>query len=80
MILFQIGYNISNIQFDLKKKIQTLIDSNNKINAMTLPYILKIDFQVCQTNIGAQIIDNSSFEIFEIVLASFQIENKLERA
>lgn len=47
---------------------------------MTLVYILKLGFQVCQTNIRAQKIDGSIFETFRMVLTSFQVENKLEKA
>lgn len=46
---------------------------------MILVYILKLDFQVYYTNIKAQKIDDSIFKIFKIVLASFQIKNKLKK-
>ena len=38
---------------------------------MTLGYALKLGLKVRPTNVGAQKIDNSIFETFEIVLASF---------
>ena len=47
---------------------------------MTLVYALKLGFQVSCTNIKAQKIDGSIFKTFEIVLASFQMEDKLGKA
>lgn len=41
--------------------------------------MLTLGFQVCQTNIKAQQIDSSTFKIFKMILASFQIENNLKR-
>lgn len=52
-------------------KVQALIDSNNEINAMTLAYAAKLGFKICLSNVGVQMIDGSTFETFEIVLASF---------
>ena len=42
-------------------------------------YILKLGPKICLTNIRTQKIDDFIFETFEIVLASFQVENKLGR-
>ena len=42
-------------------------------------YILKLGLKIRLTNVKAQKIDGSTFETFEIVLASFQIENTLEK-
>lgn len=60
-------------------KIQALIDSRNEVNAMTPIYASKLDLKVCFTNVGAQKIDDSTFEIFEIVLASFEIKENLRK-
>lgn len=43
-------------------------------------YTLKLDLKVRHTDIGAQKIDASTFKIFEIVLANFQVENIFGRA
>lgn len=45
---------------------------------MTLVYILELGFQIYYINIQTQKIDNSTFKMFKIVLASFQVENKLK--
>ena len=47
---------------------------------MTPVYAAKLDLKVRKTNIGAQKIDGSTFETFEMVLADFQMEDKLGRA
>ena len=82
MLLFWIKFFIFVIQFSLKKnKIQAkaLINFGNKKNFITPRYTSKLGLKVYHTNIGAQKIDGSIFEIFEIVLANFQVENKLEK-
>lgn len=39
-------------------------------------YILKLDFQVYSSNVGAQIINISILSIFKIALSSFKVKNK----
>ena len=63
-----------------KNEVQALIDFGNKVNAMTPEYTLKLTLKVCRTDVRAQKINGSTFETFEMVLASFQVEDKLERA
>ena len=60
--------------------IRALVDLGSEVNAMTPTYIAKLDLKVRKTNIGAQKIDGSTFETFGMVLAGFQIEDKLGRA
>ena len=60
--------------------VKALIDSGNKFNTITSEYTLKLGFQVYYTNIGAQKIDSSILKMFGMVLASFQVMNKLGRA
>ena len=47
---------------------------------MTLRYTSKLGLKVCFTNVGMQRIDSSTLKTFEIVLASLNVKNKLERA
>ena len=47
---------------------------------MILGYASKLDLKVYPTNGGAQKINDSNLEMFEIVLASFQVEDKLKKA
>ena len=60
--------------------VQTLINFNNKVNAITLGYVLKLDLKVRLTNVRVHKIEGSNFKMFEIVLASFQVKNKLKKA
>lgn len=53
------------------KKIKALINFASKINVMMLAYTLQLDLKVCHNNIKISKIDNSTLNIFAIVLASF---------
>ena len=63
-----------------KTQVQALIDSGSKVNAMAPAYASKLGLKVYPTNVGAQKIDGSTLETFGMVLASFQVEDKLRRA
>lgn len=52
----------------------------SKINAISPTYVAKLILKVRHINIGAQKINGSTLKTFEIVLASFQVEDKLGRA
>ena len=47
---------------------------------MTLAYASKLGLKVHPTNVKAQKIDGSTLKTFGIVLASFQVKDKLGRA
>ena len=57
-----------------------MINSGNDVNAMTSGYALKLGLKVRLTNDGAQKIDDFTLETFGMVLASFQVEDKLKKA
>lgn len=61
-------------------EIQALINSRSKVNVMTLAYISKLGLKVWSTNMRAQKINNSTLKIFGMVLANFQINNKLRKS
>ena len=67
------------VQFQKDKKaiIWVLIDSDSKVNAMTLAYAKQLGLQVQTTDVWAQKIDNSLLRTFEMVIAGFQVEDKL---
>lgn len=54
-------------QKDNENKMQALINSGNELNAITQAYILKLSFQVCRIDVGAQKIDSSILKTFRIV-------------
>ena len=47
---------------------------------MTLVYASRLGFQNRDINVKAQKIDSSTLQTFGMVLASFQVENKLKKA
>lgn len=53
---------------------------DSEINAITIAYITKLGLKVCRINVRTQNINSFSLEIFKMVLASFQIKNKLRKA
>lgn len=65
---------------DKESNIQVLIYFGRKVNTMTSAYAAKLVLKVCFINVRVQKIDNLIFKTIEIVLASFQIQNKLEKA
>ena len=59
--------------------VRALIDSDNKVIAITPAYALKVGLKLYHTNIGAHKIDGCILKTFEIVLISFQVEDKIGR-
>lgn len=47
---------------------------------MTLIYMSKLGFSAQYTNVKTQKIVSSIFQTFEMILASFQIEDKLKKS
>ena len=60
-------------------KTRALIDSSSEVNAMTPAYAAKLGLRVRETDIRAQKIDGSILNTFGMVLADFQVEDKLDR-
>lgn len=60
-------------------KVQALLNFGNKVKAMTPAYAANLGLKVWSTNVRAQKIDDSIFKTFGMVLASFQIKDKLRR-
>lgn len=61
-------------------KIQAPINSDSQINFITLTYISKVGFKVCQTDVEAQIINGSIISIFRMLLANIYIKDKFRKA
>lgn len=54
-----------------KFPIETLIDSNSKINAMQPSVVTKIDLGIYKTNVSTLKIDDSKLKTYEMVIAMF---------
>ena len=59
--------------------VRVLINSDSEFNAMTPVYVSKLGFKIYFIDVKAQKIDGSTLKIFGLVLASFQMDDKLER-
>ena len=80
MILGQVPYIHYPVQFQKDKEvIKALIDSSNKVNAMTPAYAKQLGLQIRKTGVGAQKIDGLLLWTFGKVIAGFQVEDKLGR-
>ena len=66
------------VQFQ-EKQIRALLNSNSEINAMNPNFAQKLGLKIWKTNVGAQKIDSSTLEIFEMIIIDFQIEGKTNR-
>ena len=64
-------YYLLRFRKDNQNKVQALINSGSKVNMMTPAYASKLGLQVCQTKVGAQKINASILETFEMILTSF---------
>ena len=57
-----------------------MLNSVSEVNAMTLAYATYLGLKVRITNVGVQKIDRFSLAIYGIVIAAFQVVNKLGRS
>ena len=83
MVLKCVFYIYYLVQFKKNRKetqVQALIVSSSKVNAMIPAYASRLYLRVCHTNVRAQKIDGFIFQTFRMVLADFQVEDKLGRA
>ena len=56
-----------------------MLNSGSEVNAKSLNFAWKLGLKVWKTNVGAQKIDSSALETFEMVIANFQVEDKANR-
>ena len=66
------------VQFQ-EEQVRALLDSGSEVNAMNPDYAWKQGLKIRKTNIGAQKIDGSALETFEMVIADSQVEDKASR-
>ena len=67
------------IQFykDKNKDVLALLNFESEVNALTLAYAAHLGLKVRVTNIGAQKINGSPLAIYGMVIATFQVVDKL---
>ena len=66
------------VQFQ-EEQVRALFNSGSKVNAINPDYVWKLGLKIRKTNVGAQKIDGSALETFEMVITDFQIEDKASR-
>ena len=54
-----------------QQQVRALLNSGSEVNAMSPAYAKKLGLMTRKTNVGAQKIDGSALEMFEIVIADF---------
>ena len=80
MFLERVPYIYYRLRFQKDiTSVKALIDSGSEVNVMTPVYTSKLGLNIHHTDVGAQKIDDSILETFGMVLASFQMKNKLKR-
>ena len=81
MALDQVSWLHYPVQFQKDKGaiIWALIDSGSEVNVMTLAYAKKLGLRTQKSDVRAQKIDGSSLKTFGMVIAGFQVINKLGR-
>ena len=67
------------LQKEKGKDILALINSDCKVNAITLIYTAKLGLKVQKTDIDTQKINNTSLETYGMAITAFQIFNKLDQ-
>ena len=64
-------------QKDKGKDVLTLLNFGRKVNAMSPAYAAQLSLKVWKTNICAHKIDKSSLATYDMIIANFQVLNKL---
>ena len=59
-----------------KEQVKGLLNSSSNVNTMNPAFAWKLGLHIWKTNVGAQKIDGSALETFEMVIADFQLEDK----
>ena len=69
------------VQFckDKGKDVLALLNSGNEVNAMTPAYSAHLGLKVRMTDVGIQKIDKYLLASYGMVIATFQVVNKLNR-
>ena len=60
-----------------QEQVNALLDSGSKANAISLAYVKRLSLKAQKTDVWAQKINGSAFETFGMVIADFQVEDKV---
>ncbi len=59
-----------------KNQTKALLDSGSEINVMSQAFAQQLGLKIRKTNVGAQKIDGSTLETYEIVVSTFSVSDK----
>ena len=62
-----------------EEQVSALLNSGSKVNAINPDYAQKLGLKIRKTNIGAQKIYGSALKTFGMIIADFQVEDKVSR-
>ena len=60
----------------LKDQNEALLDSKNEVNIMSQAFANQLGLTIQKTNVRAQKIDDTTLEIYRIVVSTFSVSNK----
>ena len=56
-----------------------MFNSSSEVNAMSPAFAWKLGLHIWKTNVEAQKINSAAFKTFEMVIADFQVKDKIGR-
>ncbi len=59
-----------------KDQTEALLDSGSEVNAISQAFAQQLGLKIRKTNIGAQKIDGTTLETYEMVASTFSVSNK----
>ena len=59
-----------------KKSVSALLDSSSKVNTVHLAFAKELGLSIRPTDIGAQKIDGTTLETYEMIVTAFLVEDK----
>ncbi len=59
-----------------KNQTKALLNSESEVNTMNQAFAHQLGLKICKTNVGAQKIDDTTLEIYQIVISTFSVSDK----
>ena len=77
--VFYIHYPVQFKKDANETHVQALIDSKNEVNAIHLIFVKELGLTIRPTDVGAQKMNNTTLNTYEIVVAAFSVTDKANR-
>ncbi len=62
-----------------KDQTKALLDSRSEVNAMSQAFVQQLGVKICKTNVGAQKINDTTLETYEMVVSTFSVLDNDEK-